>query len=237
MAGLSGNDDEGRENEGTMIALVSVLRPRAVVAVVFALTLSGAVAGEVPHSLPNGLQRVENSLCRHTHSKDGTDWSKYKSIHLKPLEVPVEVRDAAGRRSRIRDSYVLGDRDVAALKDSFAKTFRSAFGDAGFAFVDKPQANTLIISPVLLDIALGAPGERAPVSYGGRGRVHSPGGGALTMAAVLADGVTGEVLAEVAGHRYPADIWRANNATNLADARMVFGIWSRELRDKIAPSK
>jgi hypothetical protein len=220
-----------------MIALVSVLRPRAVIGVVFALTLSGAVAGEVPHSLPNGLQRAENSLCRHAHSKDGTDWSKYKTIHLKPLEVPVEVRDATGRRSRTRESYVLGDRDVAALKDSFAKTFRNAFGDAGFTFVDKPEANTLIISPGLLDITLGAPGERAPVSYGGRGRVSSRGGGSLTMAAVLADGSTGEVRAEVAGHRYPAGIWRENNATNLSDARMVFGVWSRELRDKLAPSK
>jgi hypothetical protein len=221
-----------------MVASVSVLRASAGFAVALAFVLSSAMASALPHSPSNAPQGVAKSSCRHARSKDETDWSKYKTIHLLALEMPAEVREAraTGARSGVHESYVLDDKEVAALQDSFAKTFRNVFGDSGYTFIDKPQANTLIVKPVLLDMTLGTPGER--VSYGGRGRAYAPGGGALTMAAVLADGETGEVLAEVAGHRYPSEVWRTNNAaTNLSDARMVFGIWSRALRDKLQPPK
>ena len=214
-----------------MTASVSALRAMAALAI--ALALSDAAAKEIP--LPDTVPRVEKSWCRHARTKDVMDWSKYKTIHLHPVVIPTEVR-TTGARHRIRESYVLSDKEVEALQDSFAKTFRNILGDAGFRFVDAPEADTLIVNPIVLDITLGAPGER--VSYGGKGRDAARGGGALTMAAVLADGATGEVLAEVAGHRYPSDVWRGSNAvTNLSDARMTFGIWSRALRDKIAPPK
>jgi hypothetical protein len=107
-------------------------------------------------------------------------------------------------------------------------------GKAGYTFVDTPQADTLIVAPVVMKIRLNAPIENTRRSYSGNGRTYSQGSGSITVGAVLADGGNNEVLAQVVDHSYPSDMWRVNNqVTNMADAKMAFAKWARALRETL----
>jgi hypothetical protein len=111
---------------------------------------------------------------------------------------------------------------------------RDILGSAGYTFVDTPQADTLVVAPVVMKIRLNAPIEKTRHSYSGGGRTYSQGGGSITIGAVLADGGNSEVIAQVVDHSYPSDMWRVNNSvTNLSDAKQAFGKWARALRETL----
>jgi hypothetical protein len=188
-----------------------------------------------PDKLANGLERVPEAKTKLAYVMPGTNWSKYKTIALRPLEVPAEARDAsAGQTRRLRESYMLGDKEVAALQDAYNKTMRDILGSAGFTFVDTPKDDTLVVAARILKLRLAAPLERTRQSYAGRGRTYSRGGGAMSIAAALADGQTNVVVAEVADHSYGSNMWQINNrVTNMADARQAFAKWARALRDTL----
>ena len=104
---------------------------------------------------------------------------------------------------------------------------RDILGKAGYTFVDTPQADTLIVAPVVMKIRLNAPIEKTRQSYSGRGRTYSQGGGSITIGAVLADGGNSEVLAQVVDHSYPSDMWRVKRASPISPCQQAFSKWAR----------
>jgi hypothetical protein len=196
-----------------------------------------AIAAEAPSTLPSGMARVSGTRLDLVYAHPGTDLKKYRTIRLMPLSIPETVRDAApnGARPGFGESYVLGDREVADLQSAYDKVMRDTLGKAGYAFVDAPQADTLIVLVKVVNIRLNAPIERTRRSYSSRGTVMSQGAGSMTIAAVLADGTTETVIAEAADRAYPSDFWRVNNrVSNLADAKEIFRFWASALRDRLA---
>ena len=195
-----------------------------------------AVSDELPATL-NGMQRIASSKVKLAYVRPGTDWKKFRTVQIRPLSIPLEVRDAtpSGQTKKFRESYVLGDRQVEALQKAYMEVMRDRLGDAGFTVVDTPAADTLIVATKVMDIRLSAPIESTRMSYASRGRVYSQGGGAIAITAALADGSSGQVLAEVADSRWPnSDTWRINNSvSNLADAKQAFGFWANALRDRL----
>ena len=193
------------------------------------------VAAAPPHKIDGGLVHHPDSSFRLAYVKPGANFAKFKTIQLRTLEIPPDARDGgSGQTRRFRESYILGDKEVAALQSAYSDTMRDILGKAGFNFVDTPAADTLIVAPVVMKIRLNAPIENTRVGYSGRGRTYSRGGGSITIGAVLADGSSGEVLAQVVDHSYPSAFWRINNrVTNLADARQAFAQWARALRDTL----
>jgi hypothetical protein len=129
----------------------------------------------------------------------------------------------------------LSDDDVTSLQKDFAQSFHNVLGNAGFTFVATPQANTLIVIPQVAKIELSAPIQDTRMSYNsGPGFTLSQGGGAMLIEAVLADGATGVVIAEVADRQYGSSTWGLNNsASNYGEAREAFDQWARDLRDKL----
>ncbi|HKD22149.1 MAG TPA: DUF3313 family protein [Rhizomicrobium sp.] len=181
-----------------------------------------------------GLVRTTDTRFRIAYTKPGTDWSRFKTINLHALAVPPDAADAApaSARTRGRESFILGDREISSLQDAFAQAMRSTLSGAGYTFVDTPQADTLVIAPTVQDITLSAPIERTRMS--GRTRTYTQGGGSISVAAVFADGGTGEVIGTAAATNRPSNIWRINNrVTNMADARNAFNEWARALRDTL----
>jgi Protein of unknown function (DUF3313) len=181
-----------------------------------------------------GLTRTTDTRSRIVYTKPGTDFSRFRTVQLMTLEVPPDSRDAApsGARTRMRESFVLQDRDVQDLQAAFAQSMRTVMGNAGFTFVDTPQADTLIVGPMVSDITLSAPVSNTRTS--GRSRTYTRGGGSISIAAVLADGTTGEILGQVAAASRPTNIWRINNrVTNMSDARTAFNQWARSLVDTL----
>ncbi|HKD46066.1 MAG TPA: DUF3313 family protein [Rhizomicrobium sp.] len=168
--------------------------------------------------------------------RPGTDWSKYKTIALSNLRVPAEVRDAKpkGTRPSFGESYVLGDKEVAALQSAYADAMKDALGKS-YTFVTTPGPDTMIINGEILDITLTAPVESTRRTYASAGRTYSRTAGTIALGMVIADGTTNQVIAMMADQHVPNDVWQINNATtNMAQAKYAFGRWGRALRDRLA---
>jgi hypothetical protein len=66
----------------------------------------------------------------------------------------------------------------------------------------------------------------------------SRGAGPMSVGAVLADGATWQVLAQIGARSYSADVWQINNSTtNRAEARRAFNKWARALSDRLVEKR
>jgi hypothetical protein len=166
----------------------------------------------------------------------GVDWSKYRSIEIRTLQVPETVRNAAppGATRRLWESYLLRDQDVAKLQEAFATAMRNQLTATGLALTSAPGPDTLILAAQIINIRLAAPIESSRLSSSGRGRTYTRGAGSIAAAGVMADGGTGQVIAEMANQHNSINVWGINNSvTNLAEARRGFNKWARALRDRL----
>lgn len=169
----------------------------------------------------------------------GVDWSGYSSFYLAELYVTPEARDAtprttSGRRSP-RESWILRDNDIEEIIELFEKEIvRELTRDDVYSMVEEPGPGSLIFVPTIIDIVLMAPIADTRRSSMGRGRTFTEYGGALTIAGVIADGGTGQVLARFADQRYPSRMWRENTEMrNKSDAREIFRAWGRQIRKRL----
>jgi len=183
-----------------------------------------------------GLAPVPDASAALATVKPGLDWSKYRTIEIRTLQIPETVRDATpgGATRRLWESYVLRDEDAGKLQEAFASAMRDQLTAAGLAITTTPGPDTLILAAQIIDIKLAAPIESSRMSYSGRGRTYSRGSGAMAIAGVLADGGTGQVIAEMADQHNSVNVWGINNSVaNLAEARRGFSKWARALRDRL----
>jgi len=180
--------------------------------------------------------RVQNASVKLAYVKPGTNWSKFKTIQLLPLNIPASARNGAppGAMPEMGESYILGTEQVTALQSAYKNQMQTVLGNAGFTFVDKPQADTLIIAAKITSIRLNAPIANTRMDYSGMGETFSQGGGAMAIAAVFGNGATNTVIAEAADAQYPSNMWSINNSvTNLADARNAFATWATDIANKL----
>jgi hypothetical protein len=183
-----------------------------------------------------GLAPVPDARAALATVKPGVDWSKYRTIEIRSLQIPETVQDAtpSGATRRFRESYVLRDQDVGKLQEAYSSAMGDQLTAAGLAITSTPGPDTLILAAQIIDIRLAAPIESSRMSYSGRGRTYSRGSGAIAIAGVLADGATGQVIAEMADQHNSVDVWGINNSVaNLAEARRGFSKWARALRDRL----
>ena len=189
-----------------------------------------------PQSLPGDLQRVQGSKVALAYVRPGTNWTKYRTILLKKLVVPASARNTAapGTFPQFGESYMLTDNDVAQLQSDFAQSMHNVLAGAGYTFVTTPGPNTLIVAPQIAQIRLKAPIENSRLDYSNMGQTYSEGGGSITMAAVLADGSSNVVIAEVLDRNYGNNFWSVNNSvSNLEQAKQAFDQWANDLKNKL----
>jgi len=208
----------------------------AVLTIAALLCGSALAQQQAPQSLPGGLERVQGSKVALAYVRPGTVWTKYKTIYLRKLVIPASARNTAppGTFPEFGQSYMLSDSDVATLQSDFAKSMHDTLGNAGYTFVTTPQADTLIVAPEVTKILLNAPTDSSREESSGMGQTFSAGAGSITIAAVMADGASKTVIAEVKDRNYGSNIWSVNNsATNLEQARQAFDQWASDLKDKL----
>lgn len=189
-----------------------------------------------PDTLSNGLVRVPNAKVALAYVKPGTDWSKYKTILLMPLVVPATARDTApkGTRPAFGESWILSDKYVAALQKAYDEVTRDELARGGLQFVAAPRADTLVLRAEVLNIRLNAPVEGG-VRDMPRGHVITNSTGSMTIAAVLGDGTSGQVIAIAEDQKASAEIWQFSTATgDMAEARRAFRGWAATLRTRLA---
>ena len=190
--------------------------------------------------LPEGLVEFENAKIDFAALRPGVDWAKYKTIMLYELAVTPAARDATPEHSSTRryagESWVLRDKDIKLMQEEFAKVMEKELPKGGFSFVTEPQADTLIIVPTIIDIYLTAPIEDTRRTNMSRGATYTEGAGALTIAVILADGETLEVVAEGVDQRYPSssNMWKENTRVfNIGDMRSIFRAWGKMMRKRL----
>lgn len=183
-----------------------------------------------------GLVPLADSRVRLAFIRPGTDWSKYRTIEIRPLRVPDTVRNAApgGAQPRFMESYVLRDKEVAKLQEAYASAMHTQLSKAGYTLVTASQADTLLVNAQIVSIRLTAPIENTRRGFSSPGRIYSRGGGSMIVAAILADGESGRVLAVAADRSYPSNVWGINNSTtNLAEAKRAFNKWAVAMSDRL----
>jgi|SRR3974390_154190 len=198
--------------------------------------VQAALAQDSAPGSASGLVPMPNASARLAKIRPGADWSKFRTVEIGTLQIPLEVRDAkpAGVTRQFRESYVLRDQDVAKLQDLYATSMREQLSKAGYRVVTAAGPDTLIIAAQITKIRLAAPIESSRGSYAGRGYTLTKSAGYMMIAAALADGGTGQVLAQVADQNYPASVWGINNSvTNIAEARRAFNRWASNLSDRL----
>jgi hypothetical protein len=217
----------------------SVMRAVAVLVVVQAAAVHAQSQPDQPGPIlqkGQGLVPVPDARAVLATVMPGVDWSKYRTIEIRPLQIPDTVRDATpgGASRRLWESYVLRDQDVAKLQEAYASAMRDQLGSAGLVITATPGPDTLILAAQIIDIRLAAPIESSRQSFSGPGRTYTRGAGSIAIAGVLADGASGRVIAEMADRHNSVNVWGINNSvTNLAEARRGFNKWARALRDRL----
>jgi len=204
----------------------------------FSLYATFGLADPPPDQRPNGLVRVPGAKVAVVYVRPGASFSKYRSIELRQLRIPTQVRDAApsGARTRGFETYVLGDKEVSELQEEYDEAMRKALSKAGYTFTTTAGPDTLIIESQIIDIQLKAPLERSRRS--GRGFTISEGGGTMAIAMAFADGATSQVIAEAADRHFPAGVWGMNNrVANRAEVRRAFNRWSSRVADALSVRK
>jgi len=207
----------------------------------FGLAASSVLAADAPPPVLNDLVLVPNAKVKLAYAKPGIDWKKYRTLQIRTLSIPPDVRDGApsGTRTNYRESYVLGEKEVKGLQEAYMEVMRDKLGAAGYTFVDTPGPDTLIVITQVTAIRLNAPIERTRMSYASRGNTFTESGGAIAIAAALGDGESGMVIAQVADSRWPTtQMWNINNRmTNTRDAKQIFGFWANALKNRLQSSE
>src|SRR5262249_39225124 len=140
------------------------LPPRLTLAVaIFGASLYASFGlAQSPDQRPNGLVRVPNARASVVYMRPGADFSKFRTVEVRQLNVPEQVRDAApsGARTRGFESFVLGDGEVSTLQEEYDRAMRAQLSRVGYTFVTAAAPDTLIIQSHIIDIRLNAPLER-----------------------------------------------------------------------------
>lgn len=192
-----------------------------------ALCGSARVMAEEPKTTPDGLQKVEASRVDLAYQRPGTEWTKYKTAQILPLVIPPGVRLEPGG-----EDLLLSDEDAAALQQSYADVWRAELQKEGFAVVDAPRTDTLIIKAELTDMIANAPGPTPGTTVSG----------SVAIKLAMADGSTNKTVATAADRKFAHYLVEdPTHNSNLAQVRDAFRNWAhilaQDLRERTEAPK
>ena len=156
-----------------------------------------------------------------------------------PLDVDnieiIQPRTTTSVVNRYNKEWALNDSDKETLRSAFADAMKSELTAGGaFEIADGPGDDVVRVEAMITAIAPSGPKGDVTQQYPGRGRVYTQGAGGMSIAIMLADGDSGEVLAIVKDTRQSTSNlnWGLNNSvTNMAEVRRNFNAWSRMIHD------
>ncbi len=175
-----------------------------------------------------GLVRVENSKVDEALMRPDVDFTRFTSIMIDALDLSNVnvVQPTSSVRSAGNKKWELTDKDRAYLQNLYQeKMDKYLFDRGGYARANQAAPNVLRLTVAVVQIAPSAPKETSSV---GRSVVYSQGAGAISIAGVLWDAGTGEVVARFADTRESDTYWGRNDAfNNKAEVRRIFDFWAQ----------
>lgn len=201
------------------------------------MVCSTAPAAEDDQLTYDGLTRVENSDADVAYVLPEADFGTYdRFIVLEPA--------VAFRRNWQRDvnrsggvSQRVSDSDMEQIKSEVAGLFREVFTEnlegGGFAVVEEPGEDVMILRPAILNLDIAAPDAASSP----RSRTFVANAGSATLFIELFDSVTGQILARAVDSRRarnsPSFQW-VTPASNRAEARQILGTWAGLLVENLS---
>ena len=181
-----------------------------------------------------GLVRVENSRVDDAFMRPDVDFSRFTGIMIDPLDVSnvnIIQPDKSSFSSRTK-KWELTDEDREFLQDTYIlKIDEYVIQRGGYTPIDEPANNVLRLRVSLVQIAPNAP---RPSDTIGRSTTFTRGAGAISIAGVLFDAGSGQVVARFVDTRESSDDWRRNlESVNRSEARRVFDFWAQLLQYRL----
>lgn len=190
-------------------------------------------AGEPPEITHDGLHLVTDSALGVAWAKPDADFSVFEKILILDLYVAFERRWERDQRRRLTNS------DRERIKDTVVREFNAVFKEeletfGGYAIVEEPGFDVLILRPAIIDLIVNATDQRTA----GRSSTWVVSSGSATLYAEVFDSMSGEILGRAvdaqAGPRRRGSMgFRGSSVTNIADGRAIFRAWAAALRDRL----
>lgn len=194
-------------------------------------TGSSSAPSDLPLETHEGLRLVEGSKAAAAYVLPDADFSVYRRF------IVVEP-DVAFRKNWQRDTNRdLTDRrvresDMARIKAGVAEIFMEVFVEelekGGYAVVDEPAADVMILHPSIINLDVTAPDLRTA----GASKNYVTSAGSASLYVEFYDSVSGQILARALDHQRARDwgYWQwATAATNRAEGRNMMRRWATEL--------
>ena len=175
-----------------------------------------------------GLVRVENSRVDDAFMNPDVDFNRFTGIMIDPLDVSnvkIIQPDTSSYSTRSK-KWELTDEDRKYLQDTYVlKMDDYVIQRGGYKPIDEPAENVIRLSVALIQIAPSAP---KPKDTYGRSTTFTSNAGAISVAGVLFDSGTGQVIARFADTRESTDRWQRNlESSNKAEIRRIFDFWAQ----------
>ena len=184
------------------------------------------------------LAKVDNSQVDLAYVDPNVDYTRYSKVFIMPLDVDnIEIRQPQTQSSmvnRYNREWELTDSERQAFQDAYRAAMEKALSkDGAFAVTDQRGDDVITVQGMITGIAPAGPKDDTRSRGVGRSEVYTEGGGAMSIAMMLADGDSGEVIAIFKDtRRGQENIWRLNNSvSNMAEVRRYFSTWARQLHD------
>ncbi|MEL7045067.1 MAG: DUF3313 family protein, partial [Pseudomonadota bacterium] len=135
--------------------------------------------------------------------------------------------------NRFNRDWELNDRDRTGRQNAFREAVEKAISDDGtFALVEEGGENVLRVEAMITQIAPTAPKDDVQ-SRGTRSTIITEGAGSLSVAMMLVDGDSGEVLDIIKDTRSGQNNMNTinNSVTNMAEVRRHFRTWGMQLNN------
>lgn len=195
--------------------------------------LVGACAAPQPPKTWDGLEYREAKNMDAVYLRPGVGFTSYQSVLIDPVEVSFDA-NLEGEGNTTGASRRLGPGDLEPIRQRMAADFHRILSEelsgGGYRLVGSPAADTLRLSPSLIDVYASAPEAMTP----GRSRSYTLGAGRMTLVLELRDGRTGQLLARIvdqkAGTR-SGELRLDSTAAGSADFQRAVSDWARKLRE------
>jgi Protein of unknown function (DUF3313) len=213
------------------------MEPKRLISVIAgfaAMTAATGWSAEEPLGVSfDGLTLVEQAEVDLTYVLPEADFAIYNRFMI--LEPEVAFR-RNWQRDVNRDARTLSqrvtERDMERIKSGMAELFLEVFTQeltaGGFAVVEEPDEDVLILRPAIINLDVAAPNTQSA----NRTRTFVANAGSASLFIELYDSLTGQILARAVDSRQArnsAGFQWATPVSNRAEARNALRAWARML--------
>jgi hypothetical protein len=183
------------------------------------------------------LARVDNARASLVYVDPDFDYGRFDAVMIDPLDVEhievIQPSSSSSSINRFNREWELTDKDKESLRSNFSEAVKGAISSRGaFELTDEADHNVVRIAALITQIAPTGPRDDVQ-SRGVRSTVITDGAGSISVAMMITDSTSGEVLAIIKDTRDGESNFGTinNRVTNIAELRRHFNAWGRQLSD------